>query len=141
MGEPKRYEPSQGGWMEPVVATRADTEYYIAEADYLALRAECEALRANAERYRWLRDAKPNALHLSRNGDHACNYMTASAWIDESEEWFAETPPEEIQRMRDTDTIWELQIYPDTPIGSYTYYASTLDAAIDAGRGGGDGCR
>jgi len=37
-----------------------------------------------------------------------------------------------IQDMKDANTIWSVQIYPDTPIGSYTWYGASLDVAIDA---------
>lgn len=90
-------------------------------------------LKADAARYRWLRDHKCNSLHLDRDGDHASNYMTAKEWIEEGQpDWFDEESPEEIQRMKDTNTIWCLQAYPITPIGFNKWNRSTLDATIDA---------
>lgn len=91
----------------------------------------------DAARYRWLRDLRCNSLHLTRDGDHACNYMTAKQWIEEGgmhEADVADTPPNELQRMKDTNTIWRLQVYPNTPIGFNVWNAATLDAAIDAAR-------
>ena len=102
------------------------------EADRDRLAAEVDALRKDAERYRWLRDDKSNHLHLTRNAEHAVNYMTAAQWIEESEDWFADNSEEELQAMKDANTIWCLHVYPDTPIGSYVWNAATLDAAIDA---------
>ena len=97
--------------------------------------AEVAALKADAERYRWLREEKCNSLHLTRDGDHACNYVTAKEWIEKfMPDDFADDPQDEIQRMKDTNTIWALQIYPNTPIGFNVYHAATLDAAIDAAR-------
>lgn len=102
------------------------------EAERDRLSAEVEALRADAGRYRWLKDLKCNSLHLERDGDHACNYMTASEWIDTQPEWFVDDDPIEVEKMRQTGTIWKLQIYPNTPVGFNVWNASTLDAAIDA---------
>lgn len=99
----------------------------------LGLDAEIVEAVRDSERYRWLRDSTPNALHLSRNGDHACNYMSAADWIDNGHpEWFADDPQEAIDAMKAADTIWCLQIYPDTPVGFYALNRATLDAAIDA---------
>lgn len=95
-------------------------------------------LRRDAERYRWLRDHKCNQLYIDRDGDHACNYMTAAEWIDKELDGgpmgpdYARVPAEELQQMRDTNTIWHLQIYPATPIGSYSIMGATLDSVIDA---------
>lgn len=94
----------------------------------------CEDMRKDAARYRWLRDAKPCQLILTRNDDHACNYMTAAEWIDRGMDVreVELTPPNELERMRATNTIWKMQIYPNTPIGFHLWYRATLDAAIDA---------
>ena len=92
-----------------------------------------QAAEQDARRYRLLRDDRSNALHLSRNGDHAANYVSAKEWIEErSPEWFANDSPEELAAMKATNTIWTLQIYPRTPVGFNVWNASTLDAAIDA---------
>ena len=94
--------------------------------------AEIERLRADAARYRWLRDLRCNSVSVSRDDDHACNYMTASEWIDNNADWYVDDNPEEVQRMRDTNTIWRLQVYPNTPVGFNVWNGSTLDSAIDA---------
>lgn len=97
--------------------------------------SEHEKLRKDAQRYRWLRDVKCNHYHLTRDDDHATNYTTAKEWIEEcAPEEFQGVAPDELQKMKDTNTIWCMHIYPDTPIGSYTFYAATLDAAIDAAK-------
>jgi hypothetical protein len=87
---------------------------------------------ADLARYRWLRDLKCNSLTLSRDDDHACNYMTASEWIDRGPETFADVDPAELQRMRDANTIWRLQVYPHTPVGFNVWHGATAEAAIDA---------
>jgi hypothetical protein len=85
----------------------------------------------DAVRYRWLRDAKPNQLHLTRN-EHACNYWSAAEEIDTSPKTFQDEPEAAIQAMKDADVIWRLQIYPHTPVGFYWMHRATLDDLIDA---------
>jgi hypothetical protein len=101
------------------------------DADY-SWKARAEAAEAAAARYRWLRDVACNQLYVTRDGDHACNYMTAADWIDEHPEDFVDCDAAEVQRMKDANTIWRVQIYPNTPVGFSFYCAATLDAAIDA---------
>jgi len=106
------------------------------DAELAALRAERDAAVADAERWRWLRELRCNSLSLTRNDDHACNYMTAKQWIEETgraEDW-EDVPAEELQRMKDTNTIWRLQVYPDTPIGFNVWHGATPEAAVDAAR-------
>lgn len=86
----------------------------------------------DAERYRWLRDQKPNSLNLGRNSDHSSNYMKASEWIEQNPEWFDGTPEADLAAMADTDTIWQLQIYPNTPVGFNVFCRATLDDLIDS---------
>jgi hypothetical protein len=99
---------------------------------------EVEKLQADAERFRALRDMPCVALHLSRN-DHATSYQSAEERIKDGEndlaDYFRGTDPAELQRMKDTNTIWTLHWYPDTPIGFCTSHGATLEAAIDAVKG------
>ena len=85
-----------------------------------------------AERFRWLASQKFNAFHLERNGDHACNYMTAAEWIESNPDDFSDLPEEALQQMRDTNTIWRLQIYPSTPVGFVAWSGPTAEYVIDA---------
>ena len=86
----------------------------------------------DAERYRWLRDHVCSSLHLSHNGDHSCNYTTAKEWIEEyAPSWFNEDDPQEIEQMKQLDTIWTLQVYPDTPVGFVVWNGASLDSVID----------
>lgn len=43
----------------------------------------------------------------------------------------AEVDPEVLRRIVETDTLVEVQFYPDTPIGSYVVHHYDLDAALD----------
>ena len=84
----------------------------------------------------WLAKLKVNAIHLECNGEHACNYMTAAKWIDDNyrDGDFDECSPEEIARMKDTNTIWSLQIYPSTPVGFVRWVAPTMLEVIAKAR-------
>lgn len=89
----------------------------------------------DAERFRWLASLKANQIILSRDEDHASNYVTAAQWIEEHcPDDFANTPAEVIQAMKDTNTIWRLQIYPSTPIGFNVWYGPTAEYVIDAAK-------
>lgn len=99
---------------------------------YVALQSAIESLQADAARYRWLRDHECNSLYLTRNDEHAANYMTAKDWIREHQEDFQDDDQAEVSRMKETNTIWTLQIYPHTPIGFNLWHGSTPDVAIDA---------
>lgn len=100
------------------------------------LRAQLEAALKDAERYRWLRDLQCNSFSLARDDDQACNYMTAAEWIETNPESFEEESVDDISAMKAANTIWSLQIYPNTPIGFNRWNRSTLDGVIDAARSG-----
>lgn len=86
----------------------------------------------DAERYRWLCNNVSNSFILNKNDDHKTNYVTAKQWIEEcAPEHFSDDDLNEIQKMKDTDTIWRLQVYPNTPIGFYVWHGATLSYAID----------
>jgi hypothetical protein len=65
--------------------------------------------------------------------EHRDYYETATERLDELASM--ECPPEYTddvrQKMIETDTIIELQFYPNTPIGSYRVVHHDLDAALD----------
>ena len=82
-------------------------------------------------RYQWMTTFKCNSLSIDYN-EHACNYVSARQWIEDLvPETFENVDPHIIQRMKETNTIWRFQLYPDTPIGFYVFFGSTLDEAID----------
>lgn len=83
--------------------------------------------------YQWFRNLKANSITLEYN-EHACEYITASEFIDRDPMMFSNTPADQIQLMRNLNSIWSLQIYPDTPIGSYTWYGSTCDNVLSQAR-------
>lgn len=70
------------------------------------------------------------SIEFNRN---APNYQTVTTFIDENHEWFdgCWVSPEEEQKARDTNRLWEIQVYPHTPVGFYNYAASSLEALMD----------
>lgn len=66
--------------------------------------------------------------------EHRDYYQTAEQRLDELD--MGDCPPEILPEVRKemikTDTIIDLQFYPDTPIGSYSIYHYDLDAALEA---------
>ena len=78
------------------------------------------------------------SLHITHN-DHKINYHSAEEWAATNDEReFAEwVSAEERARAIATDSIWMVQWFPDTPVGSYVVVASTLEAALEAARRSG----
>lgn len=66
-------------------------------------------------------------LFLTHN-EHRNYYESAEKFIVDRELVFADEDAK--ARAIATDEIWELQWYPDTPIGSYTVAAPTLDEVL-----------
>lgn len=87
---------------------------------------------ADGQRFRWLAEQRFNQFFLERNGAHACNYMSAAEWIEQNPDDFDDVDQAVLQQMRDTNTIWRLQIYPDTPIGFHYWHGPTAESVIDA---------
>jgi hypothetical protein len=56
--------------------------------------------------------------------------MTAADWIDERPDDFEDCSPEDIEAMKATNTIWSLQIYPNTPIGFIVWYGPTMESVV-----------
>lgn len=87
----------------------------------------------NGERWEWLCKLDCNHFILDKNAGPAANYVTAKEWIEEyTPEWFKGAPSDVLERMKDANTIWELQIYPSTPIGFNVYFGATMEEAVDA---------
>jgi hypothetical protein len=117
-------------WAAARIGHLSGAEVIVAACDEaLAARASGE----DAARYRWLRDLECCSFSLSHDDSHKPNYTTAKEWIESYQpDWFEDVPPDELQKMKDANSIWCLQIYPNTPIGFNTWHGATLDAAIDA---------
>lgn len=73
-----------------------------------------------------------SSLSITFN-DHKSNYQTAKEAIEEGQ-WFSPddfVSPVEMQKSIETNTIWSLQWYPQTPVGFHVLYASSFQAILD----------
>lgn len=73
------------------------------------------------------------SLHLEHN-EHKAMYQTVAVYLEEND-WFKDdewVSPEQKQKALDTNELWRLQWYPDTPIGFYTLMAADLDVLLEA---------
>ncbi len=64
--------------------------------------------------------------------EHRDVYETAAQFLEQRDGW--ECPPEiepDVRaKMIELNTVIEIHLYPDTPIGSYTIYHHDIDAAL-----------
>ena len=71
-------------------------------------------------------------LYLTHNR-HKDYYETVQEHLShpslEDDDYFIS--PEDKQKCIDTNEIWELQWYPDTPVGFYKVVGSTLDIVLE----------
>ena len=85
-----------------------------------------------AEMFAWLAALKCNSFSLSRNDEHACNYMTAKQWIEDlgEESNYKDVDPAELAVMKETDTIWRLQVYVATPMSFVVWYGASMESVV-----------
>lgn len=74
-----------------------------------------------------------SSLTLSFN-DHACNYVTVKEAVEsncmlEHGTWVSD---EEKRRAIESNSLWSLHWYPDTPIGCYDLMGSSLESVVMA---------
>jgi hypothetical protein len=67
--------------------------------------------------------------------NHKDYYQTVADYIEDQsqldEGLLKDIGEENYAKMVETDTIVEIQAYPDTPVGSYLIYHYNIDMAID----------
>lgn len=68
-------------------------------------------------------------LHLTHN-QHKDYYETVEKYFESPWMEDRDVSVEEKQRMIDTNEIWELQWYPDTPVGFYKVIGATLEEVL-----------
>lgn len=70
-------------------------------------------------------------LYLTHNEykDYYQDIKDAVRDLDEQDCWISK---EERQRCLDTGEVWELQWYPDTPVGFCKVIGSTLEVVLEA---------
>ncbi|PWJ88452.1 hypothetical protein C8D77_111175 [Mesorhizobium loti] len=70
--------------------------------------------------------------------DHKSVYQPVAEWIAEQEEggncWFEWVSSEQRQKAIDTDSVWTLQWYPNTPVGFNALAAADLDVLLEAAK-------
>lgn len=69
------------------------------------------------------------SLTLTHN-DHRDYYQSAEDWIEENSDRLNWESDDAKGRAIETDSIWTLQWYPDTPIGFYCVAAPTLEEVL-----------
>lgn len=71
-------------------------------------------------------------LYLTHN-QHKDTYQTVEEIINERPEWFNGdwATPTSKQRAIETDELWELQWYPDTPVGFNFVCGATLEEVLE----------
>lgn len=75
---------------------------------------------------------KHNVSLTLMHNDHKNYYNTAREWCEEYErqDFYTWQSDEHKQRAIDTDEIWTLQWYPETPIGFHAIAAPTLEELL-----------
>jgi len=85
-------------------------------------------------------------VYISVN-EHRDYYETVEQRLGDNNllnDCYSETPKDVLKKMIETNTMVQLQFYPDTPIGFYTIYHYDLNMALDEAlgaldEGGNDG--
>lgn len=73
----------------------------------------------------------PHEAGLSlHHNEHKNVYMTAAAYIEEQGAHWDWVSPEQRQKAIETDSIWALQWYPNTPIAFCALAAADLDVLL-----------
>lgn len=74
------------------------------------------------------------SLHLTHN-QHKAYYETVESAIESGTyrdvKWVS---PEQRQKSIESDSVWEIQWYPNTPIGSHTLLACDLEMLLEMAR-------
>lgn len=62
------------------------------------------------------------------HNDHKDYYETVEEYVNVEKDYFVS--PEDLQKCIDTDELWGLQWYPETPIGFYKVNGSSLEIVL-----------
>lgn len=86
----------------------------------------------NAIRYKWLADNKFFNVSIEKNF-HKSSYTTTKEYIENSQITgsLEDLSEDAIQKMIEFDTVWEISVYPDNPIGFSSYISHDLNIALD----------
>lgn len=75
-------------------------------------------------------------LYLEHNANRDV-YETVQQYLEENEDRWQFKDEDSRQRSIDQNEIWTLQWYPDTPVGSYSVAAPTLEEVLALANGEG----
>lgn len=67
---------------------------------------------------------------IIEHNPHTAYYQTVRQWLEDLDNC-RRFRSEDAYEMLRADEIWTIQWYPDTPIGSYTVAAATLERALE----------
>jgi len=71
----------------------------------------------------------PHAVScLIHHNPHRELYQSVEQYTEDADAWVSE---DERQRSIDTDELWELRWYPDTPVSFHRRHASTLQSVME----------
>lgn len=73
-------------------------------------------------------------LYLEHNANRDV-YETVQQYLEENEDRWQFKDEDSRQRSIDQNEIWTLQWYPDTPVGSYSVAAPTLEEVLALANG------
>lgn len=89
----------------------------------------------NIEQFTRLLPLHKGALTIEHNEHKNC-YLTVAEFTEdlkvEESDWLS---PEDRQKSLDTGELWMVRWYPDTPVGSFWVWGSTLSACLQKIRG------
>lgn len=80
------------------------------------------------ERLRKLLKSKQGSIAITFN-EHEAYYAAAGERCEDPGDWVSE---EERQKAIETNSVWSLSWYPDTPVGFFVVTASSLEAVLAA---------
>lgn len=82
------------------------------------------------KRLRGLLKGEHSSLYLTFNSENGPSYQSVADVADDDRFLLDWVSAEERAAAIQSNSIWTLQWYPDTPIGSYSVSASTLEALL-----------
>jgi len=70
-------------------------------------------------------------MNIEHN-NHKSTYQTVEELLkDDTENFYEFSSKEDRQKCIDTNELWSIQIYPDTPIGFYVFAGSTFEKVLE----------
>lgn len=70
------------------------------------------------------------SLYIQHN-DHKSFYESVESWVIDNDDMYSWKSVTTKQEAIDTDSVWTIQWYPDTPIGFISLAAPTLESLLE----------